>query len=589
MIVSVESSIPTFKTVRFRPGLNVLLADTQPGSSDKQTRNSAGKTSLIEIIHFLLGANCKKDSLFRTDALVNHSFTLTLQLDGIPISVSRTGGDPSKIFVSATDRLPARLIVRTDKASGRPYFSNKNWKVYLGRVMFGIPEIAQDSDEEETGSLSFRSMLSYFARRYQSGAFFRPELNARLQQRSDWQTNLSYLLGLDWDIPVELQKIREREKNLEELKRASKGGTLGQVIGTVAELRPQVAVAEANAKRLRDQLSNFEVLDSYRDLSERAARAKTDMQSLGREAVSLKETLQYLQESLSSEAPPEGSDLQRMYLAAGVELPEVALRRFDEVTRFHNSVVENRRVHLRNQISEALSAIAEGETKMQRLDRERRDILTTLQGRGALDDFVRLQTQLAMLEAESAALRERFKAAEALEGQSTQLDIDRSNLKRRLQEDFRERQSILDRAILIVAETISDLYDDRTGRFVVEATENGPEFKISIEGDRGGGISSMEIFCFDLTLFRLVSNQFGGPGFLIHDSHLFDGVDERQVVRALMLGGEAAERGQYIVTMNSDIFDRLPFPEKVKREDFVLPTRLSDETETGGLFGFRFD
>lgn len=589
MIVSVGSSIPTFKTVHFRPGLNILLADTQPDSTDKQTRNSAGKTSLIEIVHFLLGANCKKDSLFRTEALISHSFTATFMIKGTPTSVSRSGSDPSKIFVTTPTGLPAGLVARTEKPTGRIYVSNSNWKTYLGRVMFGIPEIVSDTDEDETGSLSFRSMLSYFARRDQGGAFFKPELNARLQQRSDWQVNLTYMLGLDWEIPVELQKIRDREKQLEELKKASKGGTLGQVIGTVAQLRPQVAVSEAKANKLKEQLSNFEVLDSYKDLSERAARAKTEMQSLGRQAVSQKESLQHLQESLSSETPPDSRNLQKMYLAAGVELPEVALRRFEDVDRFYSSVVENRKIHLQNQINEVSNAIANGERQMQALDRERRNILTTLQGRGALEDFVRLQTQLALLEAEAASLRERFKAAEALESQSTQLSIDRGNLKQRLQEDFRERQSILDRAILIVAETISELYDDRTGRFVVEATENGPEFRIYIEGDRGGGISSIEIFCFDLTLFKIVSARFGGPGFLIHDSHLFDGVDERQIARALMLGGQAAQTGQYIVTMNSDIFDRLPLPEDVDRSSFVLPMRLSDETETGGLFGFRFE
>jgi len=226
---------------------------------------------------------------------------------------------------------------------------------------------------------------------------------------------------------------------------------------------------------------------------------------------------------------------------------------------------------------------------MQTVDAERREIIATLEGRGALEDFVRLQTNLATLEAQAAALRERFKAAELLEGQSTQLDIDRGNLKRRLQQDFHDRKLILDRAILIIAETITELYDDRSGRFVVEATENGPDFKISIEGDRGGGISNMEIFCFDLTLFKIASQRFGGTGFLIHDSHLFDGVDERQVARALILGQRAAGSWQYIVTMNSDIFDRLPLPPEFYRSKTVLKTRLSDETETGGLFGFRFE
>ena len=148
----------------------------------------------------------------------------------------------------------------------------------------------------------------------------------------------------------------------------------------------------------------------------------------------------------------------------------------------------------------------------------------------------------------------------------------------------------MDEAILLIAEAIANLYQDRFGRFMVEATENGPEFRISIEGDRGGGISNMEIFCFDLALFEVVSKRFGGPGFLIHDSHLFDGVDERQIARALMLGADvtAGKQLQYIVTMNSDIFDRLPLPDEIDRAKVVLSTRLSDETETGGLFGFRF-
>jgi uncharacterized protein YydD (DUF2326 family) len=101
----------------------------------------------------------------------------------------------------------------------------------------------------------------------------------------------------------------------------------------------------------------------------------------------------------------------------------------------------------------------------------------------------------------------------------------------------------------------------------------------------------MEIFCLDLTLFKAVTKRLDGPGFLMHDSHLFDGVDERQIASALLLGQRAAasQNLQYIVTMNSDIFDRLPLVEEIDRSKVILSTRLSDETETGGLFGFRFD
>jgi uncharacterized protein YydD (DUF2326 family) len=60
----------------------MLLADTKPGATEKQTRNSAGKTSLVEIIHFIFGADCDKESLFRTDALVHHFFQGTFSIRG---------------------------------------------------------------------------------------------------------------------------------------------------------------------------------------------------------------------------------------------------------------------------------------------------------------------------------------------------------------------------------------------------------------------------------------------------------------------------------------------------------------------------
>jgi uncharacterized protein YydD (DUF2326 family) len=101
----------------------------------------------------------------------------------------------------------------------------------------------------------------------------------------------------------------------------------------------------------------------------------------------------------------------------------------------------------------------------------------------------------------------------------------------------------------------------------------------------------MQIFCFDLMLTEMSHKQGRGPGFLIHDSHLFDGVDERQVAKALQLGAERAEASgfQYIVTLNSDALPREGFRGGFDIQSRVLETKLTDATETGGLFGLRFN
>src|SRR5258705_9960023 len=62
---------------------------------------------------------------------------------------------------------------------------------------------------------------------------------------------------------------------------------------------------------------------------------------------------------------------------------------------------------------------------------------------------------------------------------------------------------------------------------------------MSISRDSAAKVSpTCKSFCFDLMLTEMNIRRGRGPGFLIHDSHLFDGVDERQVAKALQLGAE---------------------------------------------------
>jgi hypothetical protein len=77
---------------------------------------------------------------------------------------------------------------------------------------------------------------------------------------------------------------------------------------------------------------------------------------------------------------------------------------------------------------------------------------------------------------------------------------------------------------------------------------------------------------------------------LVHDSHLFDGVDSRQVGLALSYGDLVSRSvgGQYIVALNSDEFEKAALAVEDPLEEAVNPIRLTDD-ETGGLFGFRFD
>jgi uncharacterized protein YydD (DUF2326 family) len=98
----------------------------------------------------------------------------------------------------------------------------------------------------------------------------------------------------------------------------------------------------------------------------------------------------------------------------------------------------------------------------------------------------------------------------------------------------------------------------------------------------------MQIYCFDVTLMRLALEQEMGPRFLIHDSHLFDGVDARQVAHAFRTGMQQGKEYdfQYLTTLNSDKAESLKAA-GFDLQPFEVPVRLTDQPN-GGLFGKQF-
>ena len=573
MIQNIFSSLASFKALECKSGLNVIVAQKEVGATDKQTRNRAGKTSLVETIHFLTGSNAEKGSLLRSTALEAESFGMTFDLGGQSVTTERSGKQKAKINVEGADFL-----------KGKTHLSNSEWVELLGEKMFGLHALPEGNGRAPT----FRSLFAYFVRRQLSGAFTTPEKQATMQQAGDYQVALLFLLGLDWKIASDWQKVRDREKTLAELKKAAGAGAFGSIIGKASDLRTQVTVAEAALKEMQAHLADFRVLPEYAQMEAEADALTRRINELSNGNVIDIAAIRDLELAMSSEAPPPLDELERIYAEAGVILPGLAVKRYDEVRSFHESVVRNRRDYLAEELEAAKLRVEQREQEKQGLVSRRAEIMNVLKTHGALEQFSKLQAAAARKEAEVENLRQRFAAAEQLEGTKNELEIERNRLTLRLRRDFAEQKERLSEAILAFEETSKRLYES-AGSMTVEETSNGPVFQFPMQGSRSKGIKNMQIFCFDMMLMRLCAKRGIGPGFLVHDSHLFDGVDGRQVVSALKVGAETAnELGfQYIVTMNEDD----AFKEQIVGFDlkkFVLPVVLTDAREDGGLFGFRF-
>jgi uncharacterized protein YydD (DUF2326 family) len=565
--IHADNGLPKFKAFQFKDGLNVILAQKSDGATSGQTRNRAGKSSFVETVHFLLGADTGEKTPYSSSMLKKHRFGMTLDIAGKAIVVERENATGGGVLVDGIK------------------LTQREWCDRLGQKFFSLPEEAA----EKSAAPSFRSLFSYFARRQSAQGFSDPRKHTVMQSTGEQQTALMYLLGMDWMIAREWESARELEKSHKVLKKAAKDGAFGNLLGKSGELQTDYALASERLERLRRNLENFHVLPEYHELEKEADEKSREIGRLTNENTLDLASIKTMREAQDEEAAPEQSNLEALFREAAVTLPEIVKRRYEEVREFHASVIRNRRDYLTGEIAAAESRTRMRNEQLKELNARLQTIMALLKNSGALDQFVKLQAEVGKLQSNVEWLRERLKHAKALEGTKAQLGLRRNALELRLQANFDEQSERIIKAIRAYEDISSNLYES-AGRLRITAGDNGPEFGFESPGNRSKGIQNMEMFCFDMMLMTLCSERKLGPRFLIHDSHLFDGVDGRQLTSAMKVGSEISRQlgFQYIVTLNEDDAFKETIPD-FDLNQYVLPMRLTDATEDGGFFGFRFE
>ena len=166
--------------------------------------------------------------------------------------------------------------------------------------------------------------------------------------------------------------------------------------------------------------------------------------------------------------------------------------------------------------------------------------------------------------------------------------IAQEELQKKARQDYDERAAIRERAIELFNDYSERLYN-APGKLVIDVGPKGFHFDVEIERSGSSGIDNMKVFCYDLTLAGLWATRKPSPKVCIHDSVIFDGVDERQRALALEIADTEAHQNsfQYICTLNSDYVPWNEFSDGFDLKKHIRLT-LTDESPEGCLLGIRF-
>lgn len=586
MLYRLSADHPSFKTIEFREGLNIVLAERQlpaDGDDDNQkapvrrTRNGAGKSSIIDLVHFLLAGDA--EGALKAQALRDWTFELSLDVGEERLAARRSPASPR-----VSIRKEGAGFVDTEAET----LTNTAWAGRLGKAWFQL------NGSRQPGAASFRQLISYFARRRRDGGYDDPVRTFRAQTNAVSETNLAVLFGLDAEVvrrfhraKSELKQIQAAQKALRDLEKTAPAGTLR--VDLEAALSAQIAAATLARDHLDERIKSFNVLPVFRELEQELATLNEYSRDLSDEDVVDRESIDANRRALEAEEQDRAPRLEALFAEAKMVFPDIVNRRYEEVARFHHQLIKNRQAQLQNEIASAQRRIEERQPDREQVEVRRRQITAALRTGGPADELLRLRDELSEKDGVVRVLEARLNEARKLETHAEEKQQEIEDATRALRQDRRERSAIANQASRTFSEISERLYE-RPGELAISANEQGLRFVPSIPSAQSAGIMSMQIFCFDFTIASLCRSRGTGPGFLIHDSHLYEPVDGRQFARALRIGAEyAKEIGiQYIVTLNSDELARAETEGGENFRSFVLSPVLSDAPE-GGLFGIRFD
>ena len=571
-----------FKAVEFTAGFNVVLADRTKESTRKDTRNGLGKTTLIGIIHFCLGADAKRGKGLLREQLTDWTFTLDVDLRGRRFLVHRSTSRPNRVGIEG-DTTEWPLEEHESRAGGVLELPTREWNKILGWLLFDLPVRPNDHKHSPT----FRSLISHFMRKGRD-AFTTPFEHHRKQLEWDKQVSNAFLLDLNWEYASRWQSLRDQEKLLKQLKQAGQAGLVRNLVGAVGELESRKVRLEEQIARAASELASFNVHPQYREIESEATAFTTTIHALNNENLVDRRMLELYESSLHGEEPASDGSVATLYEEAGLTLPDMVRKRLDDVRSFHQEVVKNRREFLRREIERRARALAGRDEEIRGLTGRRGELLVVLRTHGALGEYAALQQRHVRAVGELEDVKHRLEGLRKFEKGVSAVRIEREQLFQEARSDYEERATLRERAVSLFNANSEALYQV-PGKLILDLGPNGFVFDVEIERSASQGIEQMKVFCYDLMLAELWAAKPVGPGFLIHDSTIFDGVDGRQVAQALQMAAARAAGGgfQYICCLNSDLVPRQDFEPSFNLDGSVR-LRLTDATEDGGLLGVRF-
>lgn len=580
MINKIWSDLPTFRTVEFSEGMNIVLADTNADSEETESTNGLGKSTLLRIIHFCFGSDLARDKTLSHPDLHGVTFSLSFCSDDLEFIVHRSTSSPK--VVSVTSDFVTGLPIEIERSGNLAVVTVDDWRSALSARF--LPE-GRLPDEHMKFSPNFRD-ISYYLIRLGKEAFAEPQTAFRGQSGLSRRVDTSFLLGLNWPLQRQLHSLQETRKSVTAALRAVADVAQSDNERSIGDLEADRVLLEKALLIREKEISEFNLRDDYSDLEKQLQGVDLKIHRLINDNYADGQLLAYYQESAQESPLFDANEPINILREAGALFRPEALRSLNEVADFHRQVYTNRKQFLAAEIKRIRDSIAIRSQEIAEAGNLKSDILKTLSSSGALEALIALQRGVSELSLKLEGLKARIEERKRFDRRKDELTRDISHTRTLLKQDLDDRRDGVDEAIALFGEYTRFLYGV-PGKLGVDVNREGYQLTFAIDRMGSDGVDQMVVFCFDLVVATLRARRGGHLRWLVHDSSMFADVDQRQYGLALQLAKRVsdAEGFQYICCLNVGALPRDHLGDM--KLDALIRLRLSDDGDAGRLLGTR--
>ncbi|KHD17167.1 DUF2326 domain-containing protein [Clostridium butyricum] len=563
-----------FHTIKFKDGLNFIVGRRENLAMKdlKETYNGLGKSLTIEIIHFCLGSN--KTDAFKEN-LQGWIFTLEFTIKGEKYVVSRSCDEQNNV------------ILNGEKTSLKKYNKIMQEKVF------------DLNDDKKIDYLTFRSLISRFIRRYKSSY---NKYDIYVSQETDYQKliNNGYLLGLSAELIQNKMKLKKEIEQLGSTKKTvEKDAVLKEYFVGNEDLDIQITDLKDEIKEVENKIRSFKVAENYKDMKLKADGIAHEKKEILNRLVIIENSIRKIDKSLKIKSDIQLESILQVYKEAQVVFEDKVVKNLEQVTEFHNKLLQNRQQRLENQKNSMINERLSLEQKAQEYGNELDKLMYFLGSHGALEEYTAINDRLSELKLRLEKATDYKNLLETYENKLAEANIEIEKQKLQANKYIKENEELFENIMSVFRTYSKTFYKDKASGLDIKVNDGANQLRFDINakiiGDSSDGISEVCIFCFDLTLLKLGNHN---VNFLFHDSRLFANMDPRQRLSLIKIVEDEAKKCniQYIASLNEDLISTLKdvAPEeeynhysKLIEDNTILS--LTDKCDEDKLLGMTID